>query len=178
MIFKHCPDCGENLDSKEIGDEGFVPFCSPCQKPLFSFSYPCVLCVITNDKNEIALIKQSYVSEHWVGVAGYVKQGETIENCAKREVEEETGLTVTEVDYLKSYYLEKEDLLMFGFICKTQTVAFSTSKEVEQARWFPVGEALNSLKPGSIIQTLVKDYMHDRKYEEEAILRCHGTNLD
>ena len=162
MFFKHCPDCGEKLDKKEIGDEGFVPFCSSCQKPHFSFSYPCVLCVIVNENNEIALIKQSYVSEYWVGVAGYVKQGETIEHCAKREVEEETGLTVDEVKYLKSYYREQGDLLMFGFICKSKTVTFNISKEVDQAQWFPADEAVDFLKPGSIIQALVKEYLHDK----------------
>lgn len=165
MIFKYCPDCGKELSKKEIGDEGLVPYCSLCQKPRFSFSYPCVLCVIANENNEIALIKQSYVSEYWVGVAGYVKQGETIEHCAKREVEEETGLTVDEVKYIKSYYYrEQDDLLMFGFICKSKTVAFNISKEVDQAQWFPADEVVDLLKPESIIQTLVKEYLHSREH--------------
>ena len=163
MVFKYCPNCGKELDKKEIGDEGLVPYCFICEQPHFNFSYPCVLCVIYNENNEIALIKQNYVSEYWVGVAGYVKQGETIEDCAKREVEEETGLSVDEIKYIKSFYHEQADLLMFGFICKSKTVAFNISKEVDQARWFPADEAVDLLKPGSIIQTLAKEYLHIRK---------------
>ena len=159
MIFKHCPECGEKLGKKEIGDEGLVPFCSPCQRPHFSFSYPCVLCVVVNENNEIALIQQNNVSDYWVGVAGYVKQGETIEHCAKREVEEETGLQITEVKYIKSYYRKQNDLLMLGFVCKAETVSFKLSPEVDQAQWFPADEAVGVLRSNSIIQALVKDYL-------------------
>jgi len=112
MNFSYCPDCGEKLDMKEIGDEGYVPYCSNCKTPHFSFSYPCVLCIVMNEDDEVALIKQSYVSNNYVGIAGYLKQGETAEICAKREVEEETGLEVKEVHYSKSYYYQKKDCLM------------------------------------------------------------------
>ena len=35
MKFTYCPDCGTALTPKEIGDEGLVPYCTRCKKPLF-----------------------------------------------------------------------------------------------------------------------------------------------
>ena len=32
MRFKYCPDCGEKLIMKPIGDEGDVPFCERCSQ--------------------------------------------------------------------------------------------------------------------------------------------------
>lgn len=159
MIFSYCPDCGNKLVKKEIGDEGFVPYCMSCNKPLFSFSYPCVICLIMNENDEIALIKQSYVSQNYICVAGYVKQCETIEDTAKREVEEETGLAVSEAQYMKSYYYEKQDTLMFGFVCKVTNSEFNISVEVDEARWFSIDEAQDQLRQGSIGKDLLADYL-------------------
>jgi len=157
MTFKHCPDCGNELDKKEIGDEGLVPYCLLCKKPHFSFSYACVLCVIINDNNEVGLIKQDYVSTTYVGVAGYLKQGETVEACAKREVEEETGLQVIETRYYTSYYYEKKDLLMFGVICKVEKGEFNISEEVNDANWFSPEEAIEQVS-NDTIKDMIKDY--------------------
>ena len=126
MTFQFCPDCGKKLIQKECGDEGLIPFCDVCNKPLFSFSYPCVICLITDQNNHIALIKQGYVSNRYICVAGYVKQGETIEETAKREVEEETGITVLSAKYIHSYYYEKRDNLMFAFVCTVEHANFNT----------------------------------------------------
>jgi len=163
MIFKYCPECGSFLENREIGDEGLVPYCSICEKPHFSFSYPCVLCLVVSEDNEVAIIKQSYVSKHYVGVAGYVNQGETIEAAAKREVEEETGLTVTEVVYQYSYHREQNDLLMFCFVCRAIKSDFVLSGEVDDANWFPIEEAIGLLAPESAIQKLAKEFLQSMK---------------
>lgn len=136
MVFKHCPQCGEKLILKEIGDEGSVPFCGSCSRPFFSFSYPCVICLVTDGAGQFALIKQGYVSERYVFVAGYVQRGETLEAAAAREVEEEIGLKVKSVRYLESRYFERDDNLMAGFEVTVEHGDFSLSREVDSAEWF------------------------------------------
>lgn len=136
MIFRHCPQCGKKLILKEIGDEGEVPYCPDCTRPFFSFSYPCVICLVTDGAGQFALIKQGYVSERYVFVAGYVQRGETLEAAAAREVEEETGLKVRSVKYLESFYFERDDNLMAGFEVTVEHGDFSLSREVDSAEWF------------------------------------------
>ncbi|MDD4493643.1 MAG: NUDIX domain-containing protein [Eubacteriales bacterium] len=167
MTFQHCPNCGKALIQKECGDEGFIPFCGACNRPLFPFSYPCVICLVIDQTNQIALIKQSYVSDRFICVAGYVKQGETIEETAKREVEEETGLSVLNAKYIRSYYYEKRDNLMFGFVCTVEHADFNISGEVDSAAWFTMEEAETLLRQGSVGKDLLRDYM---KMQEEIIL--------
>ena len=79
MTFKYCPQCGKKLGTASCGDDGETPWCDSCRRPFFPFSYPCVICLcVTEEGGELVLIKQSYVSEHYVNVAGYIKEGETL----------------------------------------------------------------------------------------------------
>ncbi len=156
MKFKYCPSCGENLVQKEIGDEGLMPFCNNCSRPYFDWFGQCTISAVINEYNEIALLKQDYVSTtNWVLVAGYIKQGENLEEAAIREVEEETGQKVNKITYISSYYYEKRELLMIGFRCDVKKSEFNISKEVDKVEWYGLNEAVNLLRKGSIAQQLL-----------------------
>lgn len=160
MNFKYCPECGEKLYPKSCGDEGEIPYCGNCKRPFFPFSYPCVICLcVTEDNSEIALIKQSYVSDNYINVAGYVKQGETPETTAVREVREEIGLEAVSCKYLGSYYYAKRDNLMLGYICKVKKDELKLSVEVDSAEWFPLKNAAQLLRYDSIGWKLLNDYL-------------------
>lgn len=167
MKFLHCPFCGEKLVPKNIGDEGLVPFCSVCDRPIFNIPYTCTLTLVVNDMQEVALIKQSYVSQtNYVLVAGYIKSGENAEETAIREAEEEIGVTPNSVQYIKSYYYEKRDMLMLGFVAFANKCDLNLSIEVDEAGWFTFDEALTKLREGSIAIQLLKDYMDMKSGKE------------
>ena len=132
-----------------------------CQRPFFSFSYSCVICLcLTEDNSEIALIKQKYVSDSFINVAGYIKRGETAESTAVREVKEEIGLDVVSCRYIRSYYSKKNDNLMFGFICKVRKDELKISCEVDSAQWFPLKYAQQMLRYDSIGWNFLNDYLY------------------
>lgn len=158
MIFKHCPECGAGLSPRVIGDEGEVPFCENCSRPFFSFSYPCVICLVTDGEGQFALLKQGYVSPHHVCVAGYIKRGETAEETAAREVAEETGLSVESVSYLRSYYHSRGDNLMLGFVVMVKHGEFRLSGEVDSAGWHSHEETRELLSHGTVSRELFADY--------------------
>lgn len=61
-----------------------------------SFIHPAARIIIENEKNEILFIEKADTGQ--LGLpAGAFEEGETIEECIKREVEEETGLIVKNV---------------------------------------------------------------------------------
>lgn len=61
------------------------------------------MALIENDDGQVLLIRQSYVPG-WRCVAGGVEKGETLEETLRREVGEEVGLTVTEIQLLNVHY--------------------------------------------------------------------------
>ena len=163
MEFTYCPDCGERLISRPIGDEGETPYCNNCKRPFFGFSYPCVICLCVSETEEIALIKQSYVSENYVLVAGHIKAGENAENTAVREVFEETGLIVTSCRYLLSRFHEKSDCLMLGFLCRVKKGELRLSGEVDSGGWFSVSETEGLLRQGSVGIEMLHQYKEQGK---------------
>jgi NAD+ diphosphatase len=164
MKFIHCPICGGKLVPKNIGDEGLVPFCGFCDRPMFNIPYACTLTLVVNELGEVALIRQNYVSQsNFVLVAGYIKSGESAEETVVREAQEEIGVTPNSVRYIKSYYYEKHDMLMLGFAAFADKCDLSISGEVDEAGWYTIGEALAMIKEGSIAMQLLKDYLASKE---------------
>lgn len=154
MKFTFCPDCGAKAVLRQIGDEGAVPYCESCRRPLFEMFSTCVLSVVINGAGELLLIRQSYGdTARFVGVAGYMKCGETAEEAAAREIAEETGISVRPdaMHYLFSAWHEARDQLMLCFCVKTEQTAVRCSEEVAAAQWFSPEDAERAVRPGSII---------------------------
>lgn len=158
MRFSFCPHCGTKLSKKEIGDEGMVPFCEPCSMPLFDMFSTCVICAVTNEFGEVALLKQNTISEtRYVCVSGFMKIGESAEESAAREIEEEIGQKVEEIRFVRSYPYEKKEMLMLGFHAKVKKADLALSVEVDDAEWVKFEEALGKIREGSIAWQLVKE---------------------
>lgn len=157
MRFAYCPFCGTKTIKKEIGDEGLIPYCEKCERPLFDMFSTCVLTVAVNERGEAALIRQSYGNtERFVGIAGFMKLGETPEEAARREVAEETGLTVKSVQYIDSSFYNEREQLMLGMLACVEEGKFDISGELLEARWFNIDDAISTVREGSIIQKFLK----------------------
>ena len=157
MQFIFCPDCGGRLIKKSIGDEGEIPFCESCGRPWFSFSYPCVICLLTDGAGNYALIRQTYATKNYVCVAGFIKEQETAEQTAAREICEETGLEVLNMRYVGSYYYPKHDNLMIGYLCTVEHGEFRLSGEVKTAGGVTLEEARELLSHGTVGKDLMRD---------------------
>ena len=163
MRFVYCPYCGEKLIKKEIGDEGLIPYCSSCQEPLWDMFTTSIICAVINEYNEIALLRQEYVSDtKYVCVAGIMKIGESAEETAVREIEEEIGLKVERLQYIKSYPYDKKEMLMLGYRADVKKAEFKLSGEVDAAKWFPLSESLERLREGGIAWQLVKHIIEEQ----------------
>ena len=157
MRFFYCPECGTKTVPRQMGDDGAVPYCEQCRKPLFDMFSTCVLSVVRNSAGEIALIKQSYgQQETFVGVAGYMKPGETAEEAARREIREEIGISASGLRFLFSAWHSARGQLMLCFCADADTAEFTLSQEVREAKWFAPEAAGAAVRPGSIIERVVR----------------------
>ena len=165
MRFTYCPHCGSRLILRPIGDEGPVPYCEPCGKPLFDMFSTCIIVMVVNEQEEVALLQQGYLSSRYrVLVSGYMKPGESAEECTCREVLEELGLELEQLQIVGTDWFARRDQLMIGFLGRTKKQPFTLSPEVDGAAWVPVEEAPALMHPGKSISTeLVRRYLKERK---------------
>ncbi len=163
MHFLHCPFCGEKLEPREIGDEGLIPYCHSCERPFWDIFTTSVICAVVNEEDEIALLRQNYVSTtNYVCVAGIMKMGESAEETVIREVGEEIGVEISSLKYIRSYAYEKKEMLMLGFYATAKKKELVLSGEVDVAKWVPLAEAPGKLREGSIAFKLVNEVIRER----------------
>lgn len=147
MLLNYCTQCGKKLISRTVGDEGMQKYCSVCNKFYFDNPANVVLVTITNEKKQIFLLRQKYISENkWMLCSGYVRKGETLEETVIREVFEETGQVVKTCEYICSYYFGSKNLIMSGFIARVNTSEFSVSNEVDALKWCEVEDAVQLIE--------------------------------
>ena len=165
MRFLYCPQCGKPLIEKEIGDEGKIPFCTNCQRPWLDMFSSCIIVLVVNENNEAVLLRQNYISTEYRNlVSGYMKPGETAEETAEREVFEEIGVKLEELNLTGTYWFDLKDMLMIGFIARAKKTEFRLSEEVDGADWIPVEEAIGLVHPkGSVSYALLEIYCEQLK---------------
>lgn len=165
MRFTYCPDCGTLLVPRPIGDEGLIPYCEKCEKPLFDMFSTCIIVMVVNEFEEVALLKQGYLSNQYqVLVSGFMKPGESAEECTRREVLEELGIELEQLQIQGTDWFGRREQLMIGFVGRAKKAAFRLSSEVESAQWVPVEQAPALMHPGKSISTeLVRRYLEERK---------------
>lgn len=155
MRYTHCPDCGQRLSARPIGDEGLVPWCESCRRPWFDTFSTCIITAVMNEKGEVLLQRETRRPDREVLVAGYIKPGESAEDAARREIREETGLTATTLRYMGSWPHMEGNMLMLGFAAKAEGDPNPDSTEILSDRWATMEDAVQSLREGSIAQQVV-----------------------
>ncbi len=176
MYYKFCPHCGEKLINKKIGDEGELPFCFNCNTPFWDTFSTSVICAVINEYNEIALLRQNYVStKNLVCVAGMIKLGETAEDTVSREVYEELGLNATNISFINSFFYKDKELLMLGYKVNVLKKDFILSTEVDSAKWFPINNSLLHLREGGIAWQLVSSIIKSENNKQNINIGVRST---
>ncbi len=92
-------------------------------EPIPEGLYHLVSCIVVQHTDgDFLLMKRSPVKEHYpniweIGAGGSVLQGETSEQSAHRELEEETGITCGRWSYMGRY--REDNTLYDGYLCVT-----------------------------------------------------------
>lgn len=163
MRYIYCPQCGSKLIERAAGDEGNVPYCTKCDKLWFD-SFPCCsIVLVANEFDEIALLRQDYMShKHTSFVSGYITPGETAEETAVREVREEIGIELEDLENYGTFWFENQGLLMHGFIGRAKKSELVLSKEVDWAEWTKAEDVIKTIfpdSPGNAAFALYKIFM-------------------
>ncbi len=135
---KYCGRCGSLLESAFNVTEKKCPSCNLSIFPKFS---PAVMVLIYREK-EILLARSPHFREGMYSViAGFIDIGETAEQAAHREVMEELGLKIVDLEYFSSQPWPFPDSLMIAFKAKAINGDIKIDpNEIEDAGWFSIDE--------------------------------------
>lgn len=107
-----CSKCGHTM--KRSSRERML-FCESCGFQTYPTISPCVI-VAVYDKNRLLLTKYSGREySRYALVAGFVEIGESFEKAVIREVKEEVGLNVKNIQFYKSQPWPFSDTILAGF---------------------------------------------------------------
>jgi len=97
--------------------------------------------VITDEQDNILLLKANYANQSWGLPGGAIDPGETIHECLARECQEELGQAVGIQHLTGVYYHASHNSHVFIFRCRLPASAgISLSSEHTEYRYAPLDE--------------------------------------
>ena len=166
-----CPTCGYKTLVKRGGQ---TRQCSKCDRVQYARTDPVVITVVS-DKDKCRLGQsrgRRSLTNRFSALAGFVDQGESIEEAAAREVMEEAGIRINNVRYYSSQPWPFPCSLMIGCHADAVTTDISIDdEEMFDVRWFQRDEVLLALEersetlvvpgPIAIAHHLIKAWAHN-----------------
>ena len=146
-----CSVCGNRTDSKRGGQ---VRECPSCNAQHFPRTDPVVITVVGDAAADRCLLGQSRGRlsrlRMYSALAGFVDQGESIEEAVAREVTEEAGIRVKNVRYHSSQPWPFPCSLMIGCLADAATTTIRMDdEEMSDVHWFDRQEVLLALEEKS-----------------------------
>ncbi len=131
---RFCGACGSPTSP---GDGGYVRKCADCGAEHFPRTDPVVIMVVWRGDKALLGRQRAWAPGSYSTLAGFIDQGETIEEAVRREVAEEVGLEVDEVTYQASQPWPFPSSLMIGCFAHAAGDDFAIDPvELDAARWF------------------------------------------
>ncbi len=149
----YCSTCGGKLIDSEDETAVDCSICSIRRYPSFS---PAIIVLIKKD-DKILLAKHAHrATTVYTCLAGYVEQGETLEECVAREVFEEVSLKVKNIKYIKSQAWPFPNQLMFGYTCDWEAGEIDIdTEELAEANWYTRDSLPSIPNHGTIARYLI-----------------------
>ncbi len=144
-----CPRCGTPT---EVVRGGSVRRCPQDGSDHFPRTDPAVIMLVHDGADRCVLGRQaSWPDGRFSTLAGFVEPGESAEQAVVREVDEEAGIAVTDVEYVTSQPWPFPASLMLAFRARAEggVVPFGRDRELAEVRWFSRDEVLSSGRWGS-----------------------------
>ena len=156
-----CGRCGtgsearRDIRAKECPRCGFIAF------PKIS---PAIIVLVERGKQILLARSKLFAPGLYSVIAGFVELGETLEEAVFREVKEETGIEVSNIEYFGSQPWPFPDSLMIAFTAKYKSGEITLDDaEIEDARWFEADGMPSIPSKMSISRSLIDFYLGKHK---------------
>ncbi len=126
---------------------------------------PTVGALIFNPEGKVFLMKSHKWKNKYVVPGGHIELGESAETALKREIKEETGLDIYDIEFVAfqesifdDQFYKKRHFIFFDFACKTRSDKVKLNSEGQEFVWVDLKEALR-LPVETYTLRLIKEYM-------------------
>jgi NAD+ diphosphatase len=150
---RFCPTCGEPLS--QLSDASWGRGCANGHT-LYPPISPATI-VLIHDGERALLTSKSGWGKRYSLVAGFLEPGESLEECVAREVREEVGVEVTDIQYVSSQPWPFPQQIMVGFLARYAggEIVVDTG-ELADARWFSRDELPELPPPYTISRQIIE----------------------
>ena len=162
---RYCGVCGAPMKRATVISKQ----CTNCGKEVWPQVSPAIIVRIRRGDDILLVHARNFRRSEMYGlVAGFVETGETLEECVVREVQEEVGLTVTNIRYFGSQAWPYPSGVMIGFTADYVSGELRLQEEeLSRAGWFnrttlpPIPDKM------SIARRLIDDYIAEEEAKHE-----------
>lgn len=151
---RYCGSCGMPTAVKQGQFAMVCPACSLVAYPRIS---PAVMVLIRRGDELLLARSRRFRPGVFSALAGFVEAGETLEQCASREVLEEVGITIANLRYFASQSWPFPNSLMVAFFADYAGGDIRPDQvEIEDAGWFRCSALPALPDPVSIARQLIE----------------------
>ncbi|WP_076447970.1 NAD(+) diphosphatase [Roseivivax lentus] len=165
-----CSKCGAPSD---MAQAGWQRRCPRCGAGHFPRTDPVVIMLVTHGPHTLLGRSPGWPEGMYSCLAGFVEPGETIEAAVRREVFEETGVTVGPVRYLASQPWAFPNSLMIGCHGVAESIEITIDPaEIEAAQWVTRERLVATMaghetgllpaREGAIAHFMLRNWLADR----------------
>ena len=130
----HCAECGGHTRAVQGGANRI---CFDCQSEHFPRTDPVAIAVVVKGDRCLLGRGPGWPDGMYSALAGFIEAGESLEDAARREVLEGTGVRVGTVRYLRSQPWPFPSSLMIGCIAEAESEEIEIDPaELDDAKWF------------------------------------------
>ncbi len=140
---RFCAQCG---GPTAVAKGGWQRNCGACKAEHFPRVDPVTIMLVEHDGQLLLGRQPRFPEGFYSALAGFVEPGETIEEAVAREVMEEAGVRVKNVDYVMSQPWPFPSQLMIGCHAVAEDDRLIVDRtELEDARWFTREEVASAM---------------------------------
>lgn len=154
---KFCGECGAKTRHSETER---AKICTGCARTFYPAITPAVIVAVIKDGRMLLAHNRNFAEGVYSLVAGFVEPGESLEECVRREVMEETGVAARDVKYFRSQPWPFPSSLMIGFTAEYGSGEIRPDGvEIDDAKWFGRDAMPKLPRPGSLSRKMIDALM-------------------
>lgn len=152
---RFCHRCGHKLQAGTSEEESSM-VCPNCQNTVFPRIEPCIIVLVSKGNDILLALHRQRTTKYYSCLAGFMEAGESAEQAVRREIMEETGITVRNIRYYGSQSWPFPSQLMLGFTAEYESGEIHIQEsELQRAAWFPRNNCPATPPEGSLAYRLI-----------------------